>query len=203
MEIPVTYFRWAGWFYGITRGHTLKNVFLRMGTISVGTRRGNMLVIGETVCAWENSQSSHAADAKSSGTAGAQHETQAGFGRRADSGCNRGTFGIEGAAASQYFQQFNGMVKNCRRVGYGTQPNKRHKHSRLISTSTIAPGVHPPIQSTRCFLWHTGMFEQGLHAGGFAVGLILTSVLPPARFDGQHWLWIYGRNRPLMPSPPC
>jgi CRISPR-associated protein Cas1 len=30
MEIPVTYFSMGGWFYGITRGHTLKNVFLRM-----------------------------------------------------------------------------------------------------------------------------------------------------------------------------
>src|SRR5205823_5104002 len=29
-EVPVTYFSMGGWFYGITRGHTLKNVFLRM-----------------------------------------------------------------------------------------------------------------------------------------------------------------------------
>ncbi|HZM03009.1 MAG TPA: CRISPR-associated protein Cas4, partial [Candidatus Saccharimonadales bacterium] len=30
LEIPVTYFSMGGWFYGITRGHALKNVFLRM-----------------------------------------------------------------------------------------------------------------------------------------------------------------------------
>ena len=29
-ETPVTYFSTGGWFYGITRGHALKNVFLRM-----------------------------------------------------------------------------------------------------------------------------------------------------------------------------
>src|SRR6266542_2118536 len=29
-EVPVTYFSMGGWFYGITRGHALKNVFLRM-----------------------------------------------------------------------------------------------------------------------------------------------------------------------------
>jgi len=29
-EIPVTYFSMGGWFYGITRGHELKNVFLRL-----------------------------------------------------------------------------------------------------------------------------------------------------------------------------
>ena len=29
-EIPVTYFSMGGWFYGITRGHELKNVFTRM-----------------------------------------------------------------------------------------------------------------------------------------------------------------------------
>lgn len=30
LEIPVTYFSMGGWFYGITRGHELKNVFTRM-----------------------------------------------------------------------------------------------------------------------------------------------------------------------------
>src|SRR6202044_2678887 len=29
-EIPVTYFSMGGWFYGITRGHSLKNVLLRI-----------------------------------------------------------------------------------------------------------------------------------------------------------------------------
>jgi CRISPR-associated protein Cas4 len=29
-EIPVTYFSMGGWFYGLTRGHELKNVFLRI-----------------------------------------------------------------------------------------------------------------------------------------------------------------------------
>src|SRR5439155_26491234 len=30
LEVPVTYFSMGGWFYGITRGHEMKNVFLRM-----------------------------------------------------------------------------------------------------------------------------------------------------------------------------
>ena len=30
LEIPVTYFSMGGWFYGITRGHELKNVFTRI-----------------------------------------------------------------------------------------------------------------------------------------------------------------------------
>jgi len=29
-EVPVTYFSMGGWFYEITRGHAMKNVFLRM-----------------------------------------------------------------------------------------------------------------------------------------------------------------------------
>src|SRR5207302_9528857 len=29
-DIPVTWFSMGGWFYGITRGHSLKNVFLRI-----------------------------------------------------------------------------------------------------------------------------------------------------------------------------
>jgi CRISPR-associated protein Cas1 len=30
LEVPVTYFSMGGWFYGLTRGHELKNVFLRI-----------------------------------------------------------------------------------------------------------------------------------------------------------------------------
>ncbi|HEU4678747.1 MAG TPA: CRISPR-associated endonuclease Cas1, partial [Terrimicrobiaceae bacterium] len=30
MEVPITYFSMGGWFYGITRGHELKNVFTRI-----------------------------------------------------------------------------------------------------------------------------------------------------------------------------
>jgi CRISPR-associated protein Cas1 len=30
LEVPLTYFSMGGWFYGITRGHQLKNVFTRM-----------------------------------------------------------------------------------------------------------------------------------------------------------------------------
>ncbi|MGC8742439.1 MAG: CRISPR-associated endonuclease Cas4g/Cas1g [Verrucomicrobiia bacterium] len=34
-DIPVTYFSTGGWFYGITRGHSIKNVFLRIKQFQV------------------------------------------------------------------------------------------------------------------------------------------------------------------------
>ncbi len=81
-EIPVTYFSMGGWFYGITRGHALKNVFLRMEQFRLARDETDVLVAGEAVCAWKNSQSSHTANAKPSGAARGDHcETQAGIRR--------------------------------------------------------------------------------------------------------------------------
>jgi CRISPR-associated protein Cas1 len=111
-EIPVTYFSMGGWFYGITRGHALKNVFLRMEQFRFAR--------DETVCLSLARQFVH----------GKIHNHRTLLMRnhleppepiilklkRASEDALAAAsiaelLGIEGAAASQYFQQFNGMVK--------------------------------------------------------------------------------------------
>jgi len=112
MEIPVTYFSMGGWFYGITRGHTLKNVFLRMEQFR--------LARDETKCLSLARQFVHGKIRNHRTLLMRNHleppEPTILKLKRASEDALAATsieelLGIEGAAASQYFQQFSGMVK--------------------------------------------------------------------------------------------
>lgn len=111
-EIPITYFSMGGWFYGMTRGHTLKNVFLRMEQFrlirdpNVCLALARQFVNGKirnhrTLLMRNHLQPPAAAIAR--------------LKQAAEDATNAASLdellGIEGAAASQYFQQFSGMVK--------------------------------------------------------------------------------------------
>jgi CRISPR-associated protein Cas1 len=111
-EIPVTYFSMGGWFYGITRGHALKNVFLRMEQFR--------LARDETTCLSLARQFVHGKIRNHRTLLMRNHleppEAIIGKLKRASEDALVATsieelLGIEGAAASQYFQQFSGMVK--------------------------------------------------------------------------------------------
>ena len=112
MEIPVTYFSMGGWFYGITRGHTLKNVFLRMEQFR--------LARDTTKCLSLARQFVHGKIRNQRTLLMRNHleppEPVILKLRRASEDALAAAslgelLGIEGAAASQYFQQFSGMVK--------------------------------------------------------------------------------------------
>src|SRR6204780_296611 len=111
-EIPVTYFSMGGWFYGITRGHSLKNVFLRMEQFRFAR--------DETVCLSLARQFVHGKIRNHRTLLMRNHleppEPIILKLKRASEDALAAAsiaelLGIEGAAASQYFQQFNGMVK--------------------------------------------------------------------------------------------
>ncbi len=111
-EIPVTYFSMGGWFYGITRGHALKNVFLRMEQFRFAR--------DETVCLSLARQFVHGKIRNHRTLLMRNHleppEPIILKLKRASEDALAAVsiaelLGIEGAAASQYFQQFNGMVK--------------------------------------------------------------------------------------------
>jgi CRISPR-associated protein Cas1 len=111
-EIPVTYFSMGGWFYGITRGHALKNVFLRMEQFRLARDEATCLSLARQFVHGKirNHRTllmrNHLEPpepiilklkrASEDALAAASIEE---------------LLGIEGAAASQYFQQFSGMVK--------------------------------------------------------------------------------------------
>jgi CRISPR-associated protein Cas1 len=111
-EVPVTYFSMGGWFYGITRGHALKNVFLRMEQFRLARE--------ETTCLSLARQFVHGKIRNHRTLLMRNHleppEAIIGKLKRASEDALTAAsieelLGIEGAAASQYFQQFNGMVK--------------------------------------------------------------------------------------------
>ncbi len=111
-EVPVTYFSMGGWFYGITRGHALKNVFLRMEQFRLARDEKTCLSLARqfvhgkirnhrTLLMRNHLEPPEAAIAKlkrASEDALAANSIEE-------------LLGIEGAAASQYFQYFGGMVK--------------------------------------------------------------------------------------------
>ncbi|HEV2455340.1 MAG TPA: CRISPR-associated endonuclease Cas1 [Verrucomicrobiae bacterium] len=128
MEIPITYFSMGGWFYGITRGHTLKNVFLRMEQFR--------LARDETKCLSLARQFVHGKIRNHRTMLMRNHleppEVIIGKLKRASEDALAADsieelLGIEGAAASQYFQQFNGMVKIADELAVEHNPVKEAK----------------------------------------------------------------------------
>jgi CRISPR-associated protein Cas1 len=111
-EIPVSYFSMGGWFYGITRGHTLKNVFLRMEQFRLARDEATCLALAR--------QFMHGKIRNHRTLLMRNHSEPpkviiARLKRAAEDALAAASveelLGIEGAAASQYFQHFNGMVK--------------------------------------------------------------------------------------------
>ena len=111
-EVPVTYFSMGGWFYGITRGHAMKNVFLRMEQFRLARDGKTCLALAR--------QFVHGKIRNHRTLLMRNHleppEAIIGKLKRASEDALAANsieelLGIEGAAASQYFQQFGGMVK--------------------------------------------------------------------------------------------
>ncbi|MGP8234167.1 MAG: CRISPR-associated endonuclease Cas1 [Limisphaerales bacterium] len=111
-EIPITYFSMGGWFYGITRGHSLKNVFLRMEQFRLARDEATSLSLAKrfvhgkirnhrTLLMRNHLEPPEPIILK---LKRASEDALA-------AASIAELLGIEGAAASQYFQQFSGMVK--------------------------------------------------------------------------------------------
>jgi CRISPR-associated protein Cas1 len=112
LEVPLTYFSMGGWFYGITRGHGLKNVFLRMEQFrlardeTISLRLARQFVHGKIRNHRTLLMRNHLEprDPIITKLKRASEDAQA-------AASLEELLGIEGAAASQYFQQFSGMIK--------------------------------------------------------------------------------------------
>lgn len=113
-EIPVTYFSMGGWFYGITRGHELKNVFLRIEQF----RR-----VGDDAFALELSRQFVHGKIRNHRTMLMRNHLEPPPGvitrlkHLADKALTATSreelLGLEGAAAASYFAEFNGMLKTA------------------------------------------------------------------------------------------
>lgn len=111
-EVPITYFSMGGWFYGITRGHELTNVFLRIEQFRLARdpatclRLARQFVHGKirnhrTMLMRNHLEPPEPVLLRLKNSA----ETALGAESIEE------LLGIEGAAASFYFEQFSGMIK--------------------------------------------------------------------------------------------
>lgn len=111
-EVPVTYFSMGGWFYGLTRGHELKNVFLRIeqfrqaqdrvACLRLARQFVNGKIRNHRTMLMRNHLEPPPATLlrlKQMADAALQAEAMAEL------------LGLEGNAASAYFEQFSGMIK--------------------------------------------------------------------------------------------
>lgn len=110
--VPVTYFSMGGWFYGLTRGHELKNVFLRIEQFrlardpAAALRLARQFVQGKIRNHRTLLMRNHVEPPASTLLKLKQHADAARRAQALDE-----LLGIEGGAAAAYFEQFSGMLK--------------------------------------------------------------------------------------------
>ncbi len=111
-EIPVTYFSGGGWFYGLTRGHGLKNVFLRIEQFRLAREEAFALRIARALVNGKirNHRTLLMRNHVEAPAATVNRLRQAALDALAAESVEQ-LLGIEGAAAAAYFEQFSGMLK--------------------------------------------------------------------------------------------
>lgn len=111
-EIPVAYFSMGGWFYGLTRGHGLKNVFTRIEQFQSAQDEHRCLALAQRFV--HGKIRNHRTQLMRNhvnlpASVGLKLKHAAGDALNARS--IEELLGIEGAAAALYFQNFAGMIK--------------------------------------------------------------------------------------------
>lgn len=111
-DIPITYFSGGGWFYGLTRGHGLKNVFLRIEQFRLmsdpvfALKLARKLVHGKIRNHRTLLMRNH-----SEPPAATTNRLREAAVDALEASSMEALLGIEGAAAAAYFEQFSGMLK--------------------------------------------------------------------------------------------
>lgn len=110
--IPLTYFSVGGWFYGLTRGHHQKNVFLRIQQFQKSAQPRACLQLARQFV--EGKIRNHRTLLRRNHVE-APAEALSHLKQSAEDTRNAGNLdtllGIEGAAAALYFKHFDGMIK--------------------------------------------------------------------------------------------
>lgn len=112
MDVPVSYFSMGGWFYGLTRGHGLTNVFTRIRQFARAADPAHSLVLARLfVYGKIRNQRTllmrNHVEPPQLALRAMKHAASAAL-----SAPNQATLlGIEGAAALVYFRNFGGMIK--------------------------------------------------------------------------------------------
>jgi CRISPR-associated protein Cas1 len=112
LETPITYFSMGGWFYGITRGHDLKNVFLRIEQFRLAQDAGARLAISKKLV---HGKIRNHRTLLMRNHVELPEATSLRLKRASEDALQAASLeellGIEGAAANLYFGHFSGMIK--------------------------------------------------------------------------------------------
>jgi CRISPR-associated protein Cas1 len=111
-DIPITYFSTGGWFYGITRGHSLTNVHTRIRQFAVAADPEQALPFARAFVSGKirNQRTLLLRNHINPPTPILLRLKQAAKDANAAAGIEQ-LLGIEGAAAATYFEHFQGMLK--------------------------------------------------------------------------------------------
>ena len=110
-DIPITYFSMGGWFYGMTRGHSLKNVLLRIEQFRHVANRASCLRLAQQFVRGKIHNHrvlfmrNHASPPERTKLRLGQAREDALQTRSLEE-----LLGVEGAAAGEYFAQFGGLL---------------------------------------------------------------------------------------------
>ena len=111
-EIPIAYHSSGGWFYGLTRGHGLKNVFTRMEQFRAADDPVACLALARAMVFGKiRNQRTLLRRLHIEPPAPALAKLQRASEDARTAGSMASLLGIEGAAAALYFRYFGGMVK--------------------------------------------------------------------------------------------
>jgi CRISP-associated protein Cas1 len=111
-DVPISYFSMGGWFYGLTRGHGLSNVFTRIrqfaraGDADQALPLARLFVYGKIRNQRTLLMRNHI-EPPPLALRALKHAASAAL----TVGSHSSLLGIEGAAAMHYFQNFGGMIK--------------------------------------------------------------------------------------------
>ncbi len=157
-EVPIAYFSMGGWFYGVTQGLGVKNIFLRREQFRLSDvpgfclRLSRELVSGKIRNQRVMLQRNHIEPPPH---ALAIMKCLGEDAERADS--PEQLLGIEGNAARIYFENFAGMIKRGSHGDSadadGIERNRAAMRTHFRSISQTAIGVHRGTRSMPCFRW--------------------------------------------------
>jgi CRISPR-associated protein Cas1 len=111
-DVPISYFSMGGWFYGLTRGHGLSNVFTRIrqfaraGDADQALPLARLFIYGKIRNQRTLLMRNHV-EPPPLALRALKHAASAAL----TVGSHASLLGIEGAAAMHYFQHFGGMIK--------------------------------------------------------------------------------------------
>ena len=152
-DIPITYFSTDGWFYGITRGHSLKNVFTRIEQFQQANESdlclfyAKSLVYGKIRNQRTMLMRNHVEPPR---LALQKLKFAARTALEADS--IETLMGIEGAAALTYFQHFSGMIKYRADPAENIDSEKAESDNWMASFDFNGRNRRPPKDAVNALL---------------------------------------------------